>query len=128
MRGRGDLRDQHTYAEKLQLPSPETNRAVVVGEFGGLGYPVAGHLWWTNKRNWGYQTYDSPTRLAAEYRLRVGQIAGAIHAIGLSAAVYTQTTDVEGEVNGLLTYDRRVEKIPSATLAEINRAVFSTGR
>jgi len=126
--GAGDLFDQHTYKEQLDLPAASASRAVVIGEFGGLGYPVPGHLWWTNKRNWGYQAYTSASELAAQYRKRTDQIAAAIPAIGLSAGVYTQTTDVEGEVNGLLTYDRRVEKIPAKALAAINEAVIATKR
>jgi len=126
--GAGDLLDQHTYKEQLDLPSASASRAVVIGEFGGLGYPVPGHLWWTNKRNWGYQVYTSAAELAAQYRKRTDQIAAAISALGLSAGVYTQTTDVEGEVNGLLTYDRRVEKIPAEALAVINNAVIATKR
>jgi beta-galactosidase/beta-glucuronidase len=123
--GAGDVFDIHTYREKLEvsaaaLAAAGSSRASVVGEFGGLGLPVDGHLWWTDKRKWGYQTYQSPAELAAQYANRFGQIVTAHRELGISASIYTQTTDVEGEVNGLLTYDRRVEKIPAADLATIH--------
>jgi beta-galactosidase/beta-glucuronidase len=127
--GTGDIFDIHTYREKLEV-SPEVAkragpaRAFVVGEFGGLGLPVEGHLWWTDKRNWGYQTYKTPDELRAQFANRFEQIVAAHRDLGVSASVYTQTTDVEGEVNGLLTYDRKVEKIPAAELAKIHALVF----
>ncbi len=126
--GAGDIYDLHTYREKLEIPADlwaraGATRAAVVGEFGGLGLPVEGHLWWTDKRNWGYQTYQTPADLAAQYAQRFAQIVAAHRDLGLSASVYTQTTDVEGEVNGLLTYDRRVEKIPAAELAKLHAQV-----
>jgi hypothetical protein len=96
----------------------------VIGEFGGLGLPVEGHLWWTDRRNWGYQTYKTPDELAAQFANRFAQIVTAHRTLGVSASVYTQTTDVEGEVNGLMTYDRRVEKIPAGQLAKIHATVF----
>ncbi|NIP94278.1 MAG: beta-galactosidase, partial [Akkermansiaceae bacterium] len=72
--------------------------------FGGLGLPVEGHLWW-NKRNWGYRTYKSKEELHRNYETLIKKLGGLIPR-GLAAAIYTQTTDVEGEVNGLMTYDR----------------------
>jgi hypothetical protein len=122
----GDIFDLHSYQEKLQLaPPPDKVRAFVVGEFGGLGLPVQGHLWWTDKRNWGYQTYHTAQDLAAQYENRFDQIIAMKRERGVSASVYTQTTDVEGEVNGLLTYDRRVEKLPADDLAKIHAKVFA---
>ena len=126
--GAGDIYDLHTYREKLEIPADlwakaGPTRAAVVGEFGGLGLPVESHLWWTDKRNWGYQTYKTPAELAAQYANRFEQIVAAHRDLDLSASVYTQTTDVEGEVNGLLTYDRRVEKIPAAELAKLHAKV-----
>ncbi|MDO8539023.1 MAG: glycoside hydrolase family 2 TIM barrel-domain containing protein [Opitutaceae bacterium] len=124
--GAGDVFDVHTYREKLEIArSPDAGRALVVGEFGGLGLPVSDHLWWTDKRNWGYQTYKTPAELTAQYVNRFDQIVAAKRELGVCASIYTQTTDVEGEVNGLLTYDRRVEKIPAAELAKIHAKVFA---
>ena len=122
----GDILAHHNYNEKLPadtLVRRDARRALVLGEFGGVGYPIEGHLWWTNKRNWGYQTYHSAADLEKHYRNRLGQLRDMANATGMCAGVYTQTTDVEGEVNGLLTYDRKVEKIPAAKLREIHRAL-----
>ncbi len=120
----GDLYDLHNYREKMDLPNRKDNRrAYVLGEFGGLGLPLEGHLWWTNKRNWGYQTYKTAGELKREYILRLEQVRDFAKERGLSAAVYTQTTDVEGEVNGLLTYDRKVEKLTAAELLEIHKSM-----
>jgi hypothetical protein len=122
--GGSDMLDYHKYNKKMAVPErKDMRRALVLGEFGGLGYPIDGHLWWTNKRNWGYQTYHSAADLEREYKDRLGQVRDFVKSQGLSAAVYTQTTDVEGEVNGLLTYDRKVEKIPAEKLREIHKSL-----
>ena len=107
--------DAHVYPGPGMPPKRE-GRAQVLGEFGGLGLPMEGHTW-KSKDNWGYRTFDTPEKLADAYRglmLKLHPMIGK----GLSAAVYTQTTDVEVEVNGYLTYDRAVEKIPAASLRQ----------
>ncbi|MEM9717826.1 MAG: sugar-binding domain-containing protein [Bacteroidota bacterium] len=110
-RGVGDVIDVHIYpGPGMELP--ETSRASVLGEFGGLGWPVQNHLWW-NKRNWGYLTYQSKENLEQRFTQLIQDLI-PLKSWGLSAAVYTQTTDVEGEVNGLMTYDRRVTKLDTA--------------
>jgi beta-galactosidase/beta-glucuronidase len=116
-RSYGDMKDMHKY------PGPDMyavipGRASVLGEFGGLGWPVEGHLWW-NKRNWGYRSYTDQAGLNAAYEDVVNKLEPLIRD-GLSAAIYTQTTDVEGEVNGLMTYDRKVLKYDAAKLAAIH--------
>ncbi|MDF9826159.1 hypothetical protein M2447_000235 [Ereboglobus sp. PH5-10] len=121
--GAGDMLDYHNYSEKMPvMERKDAHRALVLGEFGGLGYPIEGHLWWTNKRNWGYQTYHNAADLEKHYIDRLSQLREFAENQGMCAGVYTQTTDVEGEVNGLLTYDRKVEKIPAARLKEIHQA------
>jgi hypothetical protein len=115
--GCGDVADIHRYPGPA-MPPPEKARAVVLGEFGGLGLPMKDHLWW-DKRNWGYRNLQSRDDLARGYESLFLELR-ALKARGLSAAVYTQTTDVEGEVNGLMTYDRAVLKIDSARLAKIH--------
>ncbi len=107
-RGSGDVSDRHSYPGPGMRPV-EKKRAVVLGEFGGLGMPVKGHTW-QDEENWGYVSYQSKEELTDAYvdlltRMRplIGQ--------GLSAAVYTQTSDVEVEVNGLMTYDRALVKM-----------------
>ncbi|MEM7373596.1 MAG: sugar-binding domain-containing protein [Bacteroidota bacterium] len=103
----GDIYDTHLYpGPGMEIVSKD--RATVLGEFGGLGLPVAGHLWW-QKRNWGYRTYKSQDELYSNYKKIMGGLEGLL-SMGLSAAIYTQTSDVEGEVNGLMTYDRELVK------------------
>jgi hypothetical protein len=116
-RGYGDMRDMHKYPGPDMYP-PIEGRASVLGEFGGLGWPVEGHLW-GSKRNWGYKTYTDQAGLNSAYQDVVDKLAPLIRD-GLSAAIYTQTTDVEGEVNGLMTYDRKVMKYDVARLATIH--------
>lgn len=119
-RGAGDFYDIHTYEEEPKAPEPKTDRVVVIGEFGGIGWPMEGHLWNPEMRNWGYQTYQSAEDVQKAYRKKYAKIVEYYQKQALSAAVYTQTTDVEGEVNGLLTYDREVIKIPIETLRQIH--------
>jgi hypothetical protein len=117
----GDLVDIHSYPGPDSRP-PESRRAAVLGEFGGLGLPVEGHSWST--RCWGYIELTNRAELADRY-CRLFKQVWALHNLrGLSAAVYTQTTDVETECNGLLTYDRAETKIPLDVLFAANRGVF----
>lgn len=120
----GDVYDIHTYNTTVDTPPTSLNRASVIGEYGGIGYPVEGHLWNPKMRNWGYQTYHSEEELLKNYIHKFNQIVEMKKTKGLSAAVYTQTTDVEGEVNGLMTYDRKVIKIPVEKLKEIHSVLF----
>lgn len=93
----------------------------IVGEFGGHGYPVQGHLWDPNARNWGYGNLPkSKEEWLERYRESIRRLA-ELRKQGIAAGIYTQTTDVEGEINGLLTYDRRVKKITPEQLLEIHR-------
>jgi hypothetical protein len=123
--GNGDVNDIHVYPGPA-TPTPElprdTNRAMVLGEFGGLGLPVEGHTW-LDKNNWGYKSYSDKESLTNAYLDLIEQLP--IHiSRGLAAAVYTQTTDVEIEVNGWLTYDREVWKIDPHRAAEATRALY----
>ena len=108
-RGVGDVMDVHDYPGP-SAPPVEPRRAAVLGEFGGLGLPLAGHLW-IERGAWGYRRFTSLDSLASAYRALLVQLRFLI-GDGLAAAVYTQTTDVETEVNGLMTYDRAVVKLP----------------
>lgn len=119
----GDMLDIHTYQTTVDVPPLPKDRASVIGEFGGIGYPLEAHLWNPSMRNWGYQTYQSAPELLKNYKHKFDQIVEMKKNKGLSAAVYTQTTDVEGEVNGLMTYDRKVIKIPVQQLKEIHAAL-----
>ena len=120
-RGVGDVYDMHKYPGPGMFPVEE-KRASVLGEFGGLGLPVEGHLWVIGRR-WGYRDMKDAAELTQRYTELVDAMKPLI-AHGLSAAVYTQTTDCEGEVNGLLTYDRAVNKIGVDQIAKINRGVY----
>jgi beta-galactosidase/beta-glucuronidase len=121
-RGYGDMKDLHQYPGPGMFPVTP-NRASVLGEFGGLGLPIEGHLWW-NKRNWGYRTFDDKVKLQTAYEGLIDALKPLIPQ-GLAAAIYTQTTDVEGEVNGLMTYDRKVIKFDSAKLYQLHRQLIT---
>lgn len=117
----GDIFDIHVYPGP-GISDPKEGMILVLGEYGGLGLPVEGHLW-QKQDNWGYRTFDSAEALEDKYADLV-QSLYLLKGKGLSAAIYTQTTDVEIEVNGLLTYDRKVSKIASDRLAKINSLVY----
>lgn len=118
----GDIFDSHNYPDPHMKFTSEGKQIDVLGEYGGIGWPVEGHLW-QPERNWGYVQYKSGEEVLAQYRDYALQLKKTI-AEGVSAAVYTQTTDVEGEVNGLMTYDRAVTKMPAEKLYKINREVI----
>jgi hypothetical protein len=90
-----------------------------------LGLPVEGHTW-QEKNNWGYQSFPSKEELLKKYESFIDRFPDLIKQ-GLSAAVYTQTTDVEIEVNGLMTYDRKVIKMPEARLKEMHQKMYDQG-
>ena len=121
-RGAGDLHDMHSYPGPGMFP-PSPGRASVLGEFGGLGLPLPGHLWQEN-RNWGYRTFKTTQELQRRYEQLIVELRPLIRQ-GLSAAIYTQTTDVEGEVNGLVTYDRKVVKLDPTWLAELHAPLYA---
>ena len=118
-RGVGDVNDMHKYPGPGS-PEPEANRAAVLGEFGGLGLPVRGHTW-QGEKNWGYRSFTDAAALTTACVDLVAKLFPLIVQKGLSAAVYTQTTDVEIEVNGLMTYDRELVKMDLSKVAEANR-------
>ncbi len=118
----GDVHDIHMYPGPGS-PEPEPKRAAVLGEFGGLGLGVDGHTW-TNK-TWGYRGTKSSDDLTRKYEQLLRKVWQLKDERGLSAAVYTQTTDVETEANGLLTYDRAVIKVDAARIAAVNKGDVS---
>jgi len=123
--GAGDFIDRHDYSPDPAAPAGDGRRAPVIGEYGGIGWPIQDHLWDPDIRNWGYQTLHDEAAVKASYGRVTAAILEARRSQGICAAVYTQTTDVEGEVNGLVTYDRRVEKLPREWLANVNAALRS---
>lgn len=121
----GHIIDLHNYPEPL-MPDPELfgkTRVLVLGEFGGLGLPVNDHSW-QQKNNWGYQTFKNNDELFKRYSELMDRIPHLIES-GLSAAVYTQTTDVEVETNGLMTYDRKEIKMPVAKLKAVHEKLYN---
>ncbi|QEG00466.1 Beta-galactosidase [Stieleria maiorica] len=125
----GDVVDEHSYPHPsfpfdLGAGGRFDDYIKVMGEFGGHGYPVKDHLWDANRRNWGY---GGLPKNAEEYKERYVtslRMLNELRGKGIAAGVYTQTTDVEGEINGLMTYDRKVIKIPAKELAELHRVLF----
>jgi beta-galactosidase/beta-glucuronidase len=118
-RGVGDVMDLHKYPGP-GAPEPEKSRAGVLGEFGGLGLPISGHTWQAEK-NWGYRSYTNSAALTSAYLDLLDKLFPLIPEKGLSAAIYTQTTDVEIEVNGLMTYDRALVKMDLQKISAANR-------
>lgn len=119
----GDMLDLHNY------PGPgmflyDAERATVLGEYGGIGLPLEKHLWQTDK-NWGYVQFKNSKDVTDEYIKYAEQLKKMIMS-GFSGAVYTQTTDVEGEVNGLMTYDRKVIKLEEDRLRKINLEICNS--
>ena len=119
----GDVLDLHHYpGPRLYLYDPL--RPTVLGEYGGIGFAMPGHLWFPD-RNWGYVQFNTSEEVTAQYEAYAEQLLQLISR-GFSAAVYTQTTDVEGEVNGLITYDRKVVKIDEPRVREANRRICNS--
>jgi hypothetical protein len=116
--GAGDVYDIHSYPPP-GVPRPNPDMALACGEYGGIGYRIAGHTWIEN-RGGGYTDVHSPEDLVDLYAEFANMLKVFRDERGLSAAVYTQTTDVETEVNGLLTYDR-VPKMDIGLIAKANR-------
>ncbi|MBI3786091.1 MAG: beta-galactosidase [Deltaproteobacteria bacterium] len=121
--GGGDVRDVHVYHPGPRMPStPDPQRAEVLGEWGGLGLEVEGHRW--PKKAFAYRTFKTAAELEQRYAVQLAQLEKLAER-GLAAAVWTQTTDVEGEVNGLFSYDRTVLKLDADRLAERNRKLMA---
>lgn len=118
----GAVSDMHSYPGP-GMRDPEDGRACVLGEFGGLGMPVRGHTW-QKEKNWGYVSYDTKEKLTDAYVALLTAMRPLIGR-GLSAGVYTQTTDVEIEVNGLMTYDREVVKMDLPRIQAAAKKLYS---
>ncbi len=120
----GHIIDMHNYPDPV-MPRPDLfgkAQIIVLGEFGGLGLPIADHTW-QDKNNWGYQSFKNREELLNRYTKLMTDLKPLIRR-GLSAGVYTQTTDVEIETNGLITYDRKVIKIPEKTLQQLHSELY----
>lgn len=120
-RGVGDFRDIHAYPGPASPPS-EPRRALLLGEFGGLGLPTPGHMW--RETGWGYQSFKTKEELTNRFVELFQDLRYLIDTPGLSGAVYTQTTDVETELNGLMTYDRAVFKMDEGKVRKAIKALY----
>jgi len=122
--GVGDTKDMHKYPGP-GAPDPEDDRASVLGEFGGLGLFIEDHAW--AKKTWGYQGMDTKEELFERFSGIMNGLKFLRATYGLCASVYTQTTDVEIEANGLVTYDREFKKMDTAKIREINESIINMG-
>jgi len=108
----GDFRSVHNYFRKLEVIKDKKKRAFVISEFGGFTCYIKGHS--SVDRIYGYKKYDTPKEFAAAYRDLMDKTIASLKKKGLAGCVYTQLSDVEEEVNGILTYDRRHNKLEMA--------------
>jgi hypothetical protein len=120
-RGTGNINDIHHYPDPAVQPAEE-KRAIVLGEFGGLGLPMQGHTW--EQKNWGYRNMDDTLQLLSRYESYFDMVHRFIKENGLSATIYTQTTDVETETNGLMTYDRKINKMGVENVFKANHNII----
>jgi hypothetical protein len=114
----GDIKSNHVYFRKYRFRKDKLGRAVVLSEFGGYKYREEGHCF--GKKEFGYKSYNTRKELLAALRSLYEKEILPAKREGLSAAVYTQLSDVEDELNGLISYDRKVTKLPIGAVREIN--------
>lgn len=119
----GDMLDIHQYPAPV-LAMNGTDWVTVLGEYGGIGLPIKDHLW-NKDKNWGYIELKNSAETTAEYVKYANQLK-ELAKKGISAAVYTQTTDVEGEINGLMTYDRKIDKLNVEEVKKSNQEVIKS--
>lgn len=125
--GNGDFVDTHIYAAPLSEASrPDGRRVGMLGEFGGIGLYEPGHMW--PVLNNAYEMALSRENLTERYELMLNEVEQLMEYRGLSGALYTQTTDVEHEINGLLTYDRKVEKMNIEAVRATNQRIIKKSR
>jgi len=119
----GDMIDIHHYPNpQITIVDPE--RVTVLGEYGGIGLAMENHLWQPDK-NWGYVQLKTPKEVTDRYIEFAEQLKTMLRTV-YSAAVYTQTTDVENEINGLITYDRKAIKMEEDRLRQINQEIVNS--
>jgi glycosyl hydrolase family 2 len=120
----GDLLDEHAYPSAA-VQTPGTTQATEDGEFGGLALAVPGHVW--PGRTFGYERQANSQALTNRYVALLTQIDSGLQQTGLSGAIYTAASDVEHEIDGLFSFDRRVLKIAPAPVQAINARVITDG-
>ncbi len=122
--GGGDFQSRHVYVKALSASQPD-ERVLAVTEFGGYTMQVDGHVY-TKKKRFGYGHYKDADSLTAAYLRLLEQQVKPLIPLGLCVAIYTQTTDIETEINGYLTYDRKVEKMDPNVLRQAHLALYQT--
>lgn len=122
--GGGDFQSKHVYVKKLKHPRRD-GRAFILSEFGGYSLKIAGHVWDESKK-FGYRFYESSEALTEAYQRLLDNELRPLIAQGLAAAIYTEMTDVEIEINGFLTYDRQVEKMDAQRLRREHQELIET--
>ena len=119
----GEIKSWHVYFKKYSFKPDKLRRAVVLSEFGGYNFRVSGHSF--NDKDYGYRRFKTAEKLMKAYQNLYENEILPVKRKGLCAAVYTQLTDVEDELNGLITYDRKIIKLPKEKVKEINERVRS---
>jgi hypothetical protein len=119
--GVGDILDSHYYPHP-QMRIWDDALVNVLGEYGGIGLPVKDHMW-IQDNNWGYVEFATSDEATAKYEEFSAMMPELVKQ-GCSAAIYTQTTDVERELNGFMTYDRAVDKLDPARVSAANRRII----
>jgi beta-galactosidase/beta-glucuronidase len=119
----GDMLDMHNYPDPV-IGLYDPKRSCVLGEYGGIGLALEGHLW-EKERNWGYVQYKTSEEATKAY-IDLAEKLKKLIPLCYSAAVYTQTTDVEIEVNGFMTYDRKVIKLIEDKVNKVNREICTS--
>lgn len=118
----GHIKDNHSYRPP-SVPFATNKRAVVNGEYGAIGYKIPGHIWDVDGP-WVHHNYEDKEAATVEYERFIKMIVDDFQKEGLSASVYTQWTDVENEMNGLYTYDRKMEKLDKERVTKANRSTY----
>ena len=119
--GGGDMYSIHNYLRKLKV-SPKQDRVVALTEYGGYAFPIEGHL--ACEKKFGYQKYATPEELTKNYKRLWEEEIYPNLSRGLSSAIYTQTSDIEEEVNGVMTYDREIDKLEMDTVYALNQKLY----
>ena len=119
----GDMMDMHHYPNPKRFYLYDAMRVNVLGEYGGIALPTPDHTWFKDENNWGYVQFKNSKEVTDEY-IKYTEELKTLSRQGYSGAVYTQTTDVEGEINGIMTYDRKVIKMDEERIRKANQEVI----
>lgn len=120
--GGGDVYSRHVYFRRFRYKKDRGGRAAVLSEFGGYACGIEGHRW--SKKDFGYRMFSGEKELTAGIVKLYDREIRPAKAQGLAAAVYTQVSDVEEEINGLLTYDRKELKVEPDRIIAMNRRLM----